>query len=57
MRHKITHSRRLKYTTSAIKKDLLGDLDVFDFGNIFMTCLFGSTLASLALYAVCVYCI
>lgn len=57
MRHKTKLSRRLKYTTSAIKKDLLGDLDVFDFGNIFITCLFASTLASLALYAVCVYCI
>ena len=52
-----TLSRRKKYITAELKNDLFGDLDVFDFGNICMQCLFGSTLASLALYAFCVYCI
>jgi hypothetical protein len=54
---KNTFSRRLKYSILAAKIDLFGDMDIFDFGNIVMACTAVSTLASLALYAFCVYCI
>lgn len=52
-----TLSRRMKYITSEIVREAVGDADVFEVGNIVMLCAFISTLASLALYAFCVYCI
>lgn len=51
------HIHQLNHTTQEIRTDLFGELDIFDFGNIFMVCLVFSTLASLALYTICVYCI
>lgn len=47
----------MKYITSEIAHETFGDADVFEVGNIVMLCAFISTLASLALYAFCVYCI
>lgn len=57
MRHKTKLSRRLKYTTTAIKKDLFGDLDFDGFCNMVLACATFSTVASLALYLFCFYCI
>lgn len=51
------HIHQLNHITQGIRTDLFGELDIFDFGNIFMVCLVFSTLASLALYTICVYCI
>lgn len=45
------HIHQRNHITQEIRKDLFGEMDIFDFGNIFMACLFFSTLASLALYA------
>lgn len=56
MKQKQIHIRQQNFITE-LKTDLFGDMDVFDFGNIFMVCLGISTFASLALYAFCVYCI
>lgn len=51
------HIHRIKNTTKEMKTILFGDLDLFDFGNIVMACTAFSTLASLALYMFCFYCI
>lgn len=52
-----TLSRRMKYITSEIVDEAVGDADVFEVGNVVILCACISTFAALALYAVCVYCI
>ena len=44
----------MKYITTEIKKDLFGDLDVFDAGVLALYSTFAGTLLALALYAIVV---
>ncbi len=57
MKQNQKHIRHKHSITKELKTEVFGDMDIFEFGNIVMLCAFFSTFASLALYAVCVYCI
>ena len=51
------HIHHRNHITQEIKYDLFGDLDFDGFCNIVMACAGFSTMASLALYLFCFYCI